>query len=201
MLPLIFDMFTRHDQLLERRQGGLGLGLTLVRHLLDLHGGRIEAASEGAGRGSRFAVRLPRSESAPQVTVVPADTEAAAAACRILVVDDNRDATESLTTLLQLTGHETRSAFDGRLALEVAEGFRPEVILLDLGLPELNGYEVARRIRAQPWGSDAVLVALTGWGQEDDRRKSTEAGFDAHLVKPVNHGQLMGMLAKLRRTA
>jgi PAS domain S-box-containing protein len=198
MLPLIFDMFVRHDQSLERNQGGLGLGLTLVRRLLDLHGGTIEAASEGPGRGSRFTVRLPRAEKAVRLPAVPVDPQTAAVAYRILVVDDNRDATESLTTLLQLTGHDTRSAPNGRLALEIAEGFRPEVILLDLGLPELNGYEVARRVRARPWGSNVALIALTGWGQEDDRRKSAEAGFDAHLVKPVNHGQLMEMLARLR---
>jgi CheY-like chemotaxis protein len=203
VLPTIFDMFTRADQSLERQQGGLGLGLTLVRRLVELHGGTVDATSDGRGRGSRFTVRLPRTEDVARLQVVPTTGRAAAegATYRILVVDDNRDATESLTMLLQITGHETRSAFDGADALELASRFRPDVVLLDIGLPGLNGYDVARRIREQPWGRNAVLVALTGWGQEEDRRKSSEAGFDAHLVKPVDHGQLMAMLAQLRRDA
>jgi DNA-binding response OmpR family regulator len=148
-------------------------------------------------------VRLPRTEDVARLQVVPTTGRAAAEGVtyRILVVDDNRDATESLTMLLQITGHETRSAFDGADALELASRFRPDVVLLDIGLPGLNGYDVARRIREQPWGRNTVLVALTGWGQEEDRRKSSEAGFDAHLVKPVDHGQLMAMLARLRRDA
>ncbi len=200
VLPTIFDMFTRADRSLE--QGGLGLGLTLVRRLVELHGGTVDAASDGRGRGSRFTVRLPRTEDVTRLQVVPTAVRAdEGATYRILVVDDNRDATESLTMLLQITGHETRSAFDGRDALELANSFRPDVVLLDIGLPGLNGYDVARRIREQPWGRNAVLVALTGWGQEEDRRKSSEAGFDAHLVKPVDHGQLMALLARLRRDA
>ncbi len=202
VLPTIFDMFTRADQSLERQQGGLGLGLTLVRRLVELHGGTVDAGSAGRGLGSRFTVHLPRAEGVVRLQAVPAaGTAVEGATHRILVVDDNRDATESLTMLLELTGHETRSAFDGRSALEVAESFQPDVVLLDIGLPGLNGYDVARRIRAQPSGRRAVLVALTGWGQEEDRRLSREAGFDAHLVKPVDHGQLVAMLAGLRRPA
>ena len=125
-------------------------------------------------------------------------SEAPADAQRILVVDDNRDATETLAALLQLSGHETATAYDGKSAIEIAESFRPDVLLLDIGMPELNGYEVARRVRALPWGADTTLVALTGWGQEDDRRRSQEAGFDAHLVKPVDHAQLMELLARTR---
>jgi CheY-like chemotaxis protein len=118
---------------------------------------------------------------------------------RILVVDDNRDATETLAALLQLSGHQTATAFDGKAALEIADAFRPHVLLLDIGMPELNGYEVARSVRSLPWGRDALLIALTGWGQDEDRRRSQEAGFDAHLVKPVDHGQLMRLLAELPR--
>ena len=202
VLPTIFDMFTRVDQSLERQQGGLGLGLTLVRRLTELHGGSVDAASAGRGLGSRFTVRLPRVEAIARLQAVPAaGAVSEAAPFRILVVDDNRDATESLTMLLRLTGHETRSAFDGNSAVQLAEDFQPDVVLLDIGLPGLNGYDVARRIRAQPWGDHTVLVALTGWGQEEDRRLSSEAGFDAHLVKPIDHGQLMVLLARLDRRA
>ena len=199
MLPVVFEMFTRVDQSLERDQGGLGLGLTLVRRMLELHGGRVDAWSAGRGQGSVFTVHLPA--LARGLATVASDgrkIEARADAQRILVVDDNRDATETLAALLQLSGHETATAYDGKSAIEIAESFRPDVLLLDIGMPELNGYEVARRVRALPWGGDTTLVALTGWGQEDDRRRSQEAGFDAHLVKPVDHAQLMQLLASVR---
>jgi PAS domain S-box-containing protein len=197
LLSSVFDMFTRADQSLERAQGGLGLGLTLVRRMVELHGGSVEAHSAGRGHGSRFTVRLPTLEAGAALRTVPGRRpEVAATGRRILVVDDNRDATETLTLLLQLTGHQTFSAYDGASALAAAETFRPDLVMLDIGLPEMNGYEVARRVRAQPWGKDILLIALTGWGQEEDRRRSREAGFDAHIVKPVDHAQLVDLLTE-----
>ncbi|HJW50479.1 MAG TPA: PAS domain S-box protein [Burkholderiaceae bacterium] len=201
MLPAVFEMFTRADQSIEREQGGLGLGLTLVRRMLELHGGRVDAWSAGRGRGSVFTAHLPAlARGFPTVASDGAGKEGPTEAQRILVVDDNRDATETLAALLQLSGHETATAYDGKSAIEIAESFRPDVLLLDIGMPELNGYDVARRVRELPWGADTMLIALTGWGQEDDRRRSQEAGFDAHLVKPVDHAQLMQLLARTRGT-
>ncbi len=200
-LPTVFDMFTRADQSIERQQGGLGLGLTLVRRMVELHGGTVTAASKGTGQGSRFTVCLTALDAGSALHAVPAGrAEPDAGPRRILVVDDNRDATDTLTALLKLTGHETLGAFDGIAALAMAEDFRPDVVLLDIGLPEVNGYEVARRIRAQPWGRNTVLVALTGWGQEEDRRRSRDAGFDAHMVKPVDHANLAVILAQFGRS-
>jgi len=170
----------------------------LVRRLVEMHGGTIEARSEGVGRGSEFVVRLPVRGERPE----PARPEfrpdgrerPAPASRRILVVDDNHDAARSLARLLKLAGNEVRTAEDGREAVVAAAAFRPDVVLLDIGLPVLNGYDAARRIRAQPWGGDMVLVALTGWGQDEDRRRSREAGFDHHLVKPVDTDTLMRLL-------
>ena len=180
----------------ERTQGGLGIGLTLVKRLVEMHGGSVEARSEGHGRGSTFVVRLPllaqgaRADGTPRARGTRPER-----ALRILVVDDNRDAVESLAMLLQLTGHETHTAQDGEEAIAAAARLEPEVILLDIGLPRLNGYEVCRRIRQQAWAQETVIVALTGWGQDDDRQRSSEAGFDAHLVKPVDHAALLELLA------
>ncbi|PZO20871.1 MAG: hybrid sensor histidine kinase/response regulator, partial [Leptolyngbya foveolarum] len=173
---------------LERSQGGLGIGLTLVLRLVEMHGGNIEARSNGPDEGSEFVVRLPVFVPPPQEPPPKSDGPKATAlsGCRILVVDDNRDSVESLEMWLQLKGNDIRTAYDGLEAVEVAAAFLPEVILLDIGLPKLNGYEVARRIRQQPWGRDMMLVALTGWGQDDDRRLSQEAGFNFHFVKPVD---------------
>ena len=196
-LSTIFDMFTQIDASLERSRGGLGIGLTLVKRLVEMHGGSIEARSEGEGKGSQFIVRLPavlEPGKAPSATNVPLE---AARTYRILVVDDNKDAATSLATLLQMTGHESFTAFDGTSALDAMERHRPEVVLLDIGLPGLSGYEVCRRARAQPWGSDVTFIALTGWGQEEDRRRTQEAGFDGHLVKPVEFGALIGQLDTL----
>jgi PAS domain S-box-containing protein len=192
----VFEMFTQVDRSLDRSRGGLGIGLTLVKRLVEMHGGSVAAFSEGPGRGSEFVVRLPvltegRTAEAPE----PAAERMPAAARRILVVDDNLDSAASLALLLKMTGHETHTAHDGPAAIEAAERFSPDVILLDIGLPKLNGYEVARRIREQPWGQNMVLVALTGWGQEEDRVKSKDAGFDAHMVKPVDYDTLMKLLA------
>jgi signal transduction histidine kinase len=198
-LASIFDMFTQVDASRERARGGLGIGLALVKRLVEMHDGTVEARSEGPGRGSEFVVRLPvlteTLQAAQQATEAAKDR--AAVARRVLVVDDNADSAESLTMLLQVSGHETHTAHDGLEAVAAAERFRPEVALLDIGLPRLNGYDAARRIREQPWGKDMVLVALTGWGQEEDRRKSKEAGFDLHMVKPVDLELLMERLASL----
>jgi CheY-like chemotaxis protein len=197
-LPRIFDIFAQLDTSLERSVSGLGIGLTLVKNLVEMHGGTVEAHSDGIGRGSEFVVRLPVSVATPEPQP-PAPTAprlATSASRRILVVDDNRDAAKTLSMLLKLTGHETHIAFDGREAVAAAETFRPEVLLLDIGLPKLNGYEAAIAIRQQPWGKDMLLIALTGWGQDEDRQKSQDAGFDAHLVKPVDPNVLTNLLAE-----
>jgi PAS domain S-box-containing protein len=191
---------TQVERSLERAQGGLGIGLTLVHRLVAMHGGAVEAQSPGPGRGSEFVVRLPIAgearASGAERAAVEDERMAAAAGCRILVVDDNRDAADSLGMLLQMIGHEVRIAGDGLEAVGVAEAFEPDVILLDIGLPKLNGYQVAGRIREQR-GGDVVLIALTGWGQEEDRRRSTEAGFDHHLTKPVEFDALSKLLADI----
>jgi PAS domain S-box-containing protein len=196
-LESIFGMFTQVDRSLERKQGGLGIGLTLVRRLVQMHGGSVEARSEGEGRGSQFVVRLPvlegRAAAAPEPTAAAEPPRPR----RILIVDDNEDSATSLAMLLEITGNETYTAHDGAAALDLVETHRPEVVLLDIGLPNLNGYEVCRRIRERPWGKEMVLIALTGWGQDEDRRKSREAGFDGHLVKPFNHSALTSLLTTL----
>jgi len=201
-LESIFSMFAQVTPAIDRSQGGLGIGLALSRGLVELHGGTITAASPGLHRGSRFTVRLPLAVTAE---ARGGDQEPAAAqelsAQRILVVDDNVDAAESLAMLLQMDGHETELAHDGQRALELAHSFEPEVILLDIGLPLLNGYEVARRVREQPWGRRIKLIAVTGWGQEQDRRRAVESGFDHHLTKPLDPSRLTGLLAEARSPA
>jgi signal transduction histidine kinase len=196
-LPRLFEMFYQADRSLERAQGGLGIGLTLVQRLVELHGGRVEARSDGIGHGSEFVVHLP--VSTPRAgDGLPAELSGGAVergGRRILVVDDNRDSADGLALLLELGGDEVRTAYDGLAALEAAAQFRPEAVLMDIGMPALNGYDAARRIREQPWGRDVVLIALTGWGQEEDRRLSLEAGFDVHLTKPVDHRALAKLLA------
>ena len=196
-LSTIFDMFTQIDGSIERSRGGLGIGLTLVKRLVEMHAGSIEAKSAGEGKGSEFIVRLPVMVEAAKAAPAAKLEHEPAKTYRILVVDDNQDAATSLSTLLQMTGHETFTAFDGPTALEAMERHRPEVVLLDIGLPAINGYEVCRRARAQPWGGDATFIALTGWGQEEDRRRTQEAGFDSHLVKPVEFGALIAQLNAL----
>ncbi len=195
----IFEMFTQVDPTLERSTGGLGIGLTLVKNLVEMHGGSVEAHSGGVGRGSEFVVRLPILAYAPAPPAEPsASTSANPARRRILVVDDNKDSARSLATLLTLTGNDAHVAHDGIEALEAAANFKPEIMLLDIGLPKLNGFEVCRRIREQPWGKGIVIAALTGWGQEADRRRSREAGFDHHLVKPIEMAALKKLVESLR---
>jgi PAS domain S-box-containing protein len=197
-LPRLFEMFMQLDTSQERSREGLGIGLTLVKTLVEMQGGTVEAYSEGLGRGSEFVIRLPVVAEMPRP--VPRDTTAGplpAVRRRILVVDDNEDAAEWLATVLRLKGHETHVAHDGLEAVRSAERIRPDAVLLDIGLPRLDGYEACRRIRAQSWGQDLLLVALTGWGQEEDRQKSRDAGFDAHLVKPVDDEALLKLLASL----
>jgi CheY-like chemotaxis protein len=201
MLPRVFEMFTQVDRSLERSQGGLGIGLSLVKGIVEMHRGSVEALSDGQGRGSEFVVRLPIVVAGtPQPTTGGVDSAAVspAAGRRILVVDDNQDSARSLARLLKLTGHEAHMAHDGGEAVEAAEQHRPEVILLDIGLPVMNGYDVARAIRGRPWGSDVAIVALTGWGQEGDRQRSKDAGIDRHLVKPVDPADLERLLAELQ---
>ncbi len=188
MLPRIFEMFMQVDQSLERAQGGLGIGLKVVKRLVEMHGGSIEAHSEGPNRGSEFVVRLPVALDLKATPPAAAGGGHAAPRShrRILVVDDNRDSADSLTTMLNIMGNEVRTAHDGQEAVDLAATFDPEVVLMDIGLPMLNGFDAARRMRDQPGGKGMVIVALTGWGQEEDRRRSQEAGFDHHFVKPVD---------------
>ncbi|MBA3563261.1 MAG: DUF4118 domain-containing protein [Gammaproteobacteria bacterium] len=199
-LPRIFEMFSQVDSALERSQGGLGIGLSLARGLIEMHGGTIEARSPGPGQGSEFIVRLPLLEGQPRVEQPAAEAVEVSgpAGRRILVVDDYRDSADTLATMLELMGHDTRTAHDGLEAVEAAGSFRPDVVLLDIGLPKLNGYEAARRIREQPGGKNIVLVAVTGWGQDEDKRRADEAGFDVHLTKPVAADVLKSLLAKWR---
>jgi CheY-like chemotaxis protein len=196
-LPHIFDMFMQVDTSLERSTTGLGLGLSLVKSLVERHEGTVEARSAGLGQGSEFVVRLPIFADAPEPPPKPTGSEPTpTTARRILVVDDNRDSATSLAMLLKLTGHQTHTAYDGLEAVEAAATYRPDVVLLDIGLPKLNGYEAARRIRELLGGDNTMLVALTGWGQDEDRQRSNEAGFNAHLVKPVDFAALTKLLAE-----
>jgi CheY-like chemotaxis protein len=198
LLPRVFDLFTQGDRSLARSEGGLGIGLTLVKTLVEMHGGSVEAISEGQGKGSEIIVRLPilerrldRRQGKGEPRIAPDHHPSR----RILVVDDNQDAAESLAILLGLSGHEVRTVYDGLVALETAKEFQPEVILLDIGLPRISGYEVARRLREQVGLKKAKIVAVTGYGQEVDRRHSQEAGFDAHLTKPADLAALHEILA------
>jgi CheY-like chemotaxis protein len=197
LLPRIFEPFMQ-EQLSENRiQGGLGIGLALVRNLIDLHGGRVEAFSDGRGHGSEFAVHLPTcaAPTAPRVRITDVATPAAPPR-HVLVVDDNRDAAQSLAILLRLNGHNVHTAHDGQTALDMARTHRPEIILLDIGMPRMDGLEVARRIRHELGLTQVLLVALTGYGRTQDRHRSSAAGFDAHLVKPVGMEELRSILAK-----
>jgi signal transduction histidine kinase/DNA-binding response OmpR family regulator len=202
VLPKVFDLFTQADRALDRSQGGLGIGLTLVRRLVELHGGSVEASSPGPNQGSEFVVRLPVVIDAPegQPPAGGAAPRPGTPSFRVLVVDDNVDAAESLSLLLGMMGQVVRTAHDGVAALEAAEAFQPDVVLLDIGLPRMDGHEVARQLRRRGL-TDALLVAITGYGQEADRARSREAGFDRHLVKPVDPDTLAELFASLRRPA
>lgn len=198
-LGRLFQMFYQVDHSLEKSRGGLGIGLSLVRQLVELHGGKVEARSDGLGRGSEFIVRLPllveQRMPAQSLELNSNGSVKSPGARRILVVDDNRDSADSLTLLLQLAGNEVETAYDGVDGVEAAERLRPDVVLLDIGMPRMNGYDACRRIRSEPWGKQMMLIALTGWGQEEDRRRTLESGFDVHIVKPVDPSHLMDLLA------
>ena len=202
MLNQVFEMFTQVDRSLERTEGGLGIGLTLVKRLVELHDGRVAVHSGGDENGSEFVVTLPKSEP-PILTMTDSDgqppyvTKRSVAPLRIVAVDDNRDAVDSLARILRMKGHDVRTGYDGIEAVEIAADFKPHVVLLDIGLPRLNGYEVAQRMRKLPGGSQIVLVAVTGWGQDEDRKRSEESGFDMHLVKPVDPLALDQLIASI----
>jgi CheY-like chemotaxis protein len=197
MLPKVFEMFTQVDRNLERSQGGLGIGLSIVKRLVEMHGGSVGVESDGPGMGSEFVVRLPVVLAVAQPSGGDDEPTRPSSRRKVLVVDDNKDAAMSLAMMLKLMGNEAKTAHDGLEALDVAAMFRPDLILLDIGMPRLNGHETARRIREQPWSKGVLLVALTGWGQEEDRRRSDEAGFDSHMVKPVEPAALAKLLANL----
>ncbi|HEX4794580.1 MAG TPA: ATP-binding protein [Humisphaera sp.] len=203
MLPRVFDLFTQAERSLERAAGGLGIGLSLVKGLVELHGGTVNAHSDGEGRGSEFVIRLaalaPASDESPEAPPTRSGSipKTSGHGRRILVVDDNRDAARSMAVLLKLAGHETQIATDGEEALAGVQSFAPDAVLLDIGLPKLNGYDACRAIRQMQWPAQPIIIALTGWGQEEDRRRSTEAGFDAHVVKPVELPDLLKLLETL----
>jgi PAS domain S-box-containing protein len=196
-LPRLFEIFSQVDPGLDRAQGGLGIGLALVQGLVEMHGGTVEARSAGVGKGSEFVVRLPVTAGGQRAEDAPGDgARATSTGRRVLVVDDSRDGAASLAMMLSLWGHDTRTAHDGLEAIELAEAFRPEVVLLDIGLPKLNGYDTCRRIREQAWGKGMVMVAVTGYGQEEDKKKAEAAGFDYHLTKPLAPEALQRLLAQ-----
>jgi PAS domain S-box-containing protein len=198
-LTKVFELFMQEHRSLEKSRGGLGVGLSIVKRLIEMHDGRIQARSEGIGKGSEFVIHLPLVTSPDLQQVVTDESERPAATIghRILVVDDNEDAATSLATMLKLLGHETRVAHDGESGFELVASFLPDLAFLDLGMPKLNGYDMAKQIRQELWGKKIVLVALTGWGQEEDRRRSEAAGFDVHLVKPIQLESLEKLLANL----
>jgi two-component system CheB/CheR fusion protein len=203
-LQTVFDLFVQVEAPGTRSAGGLGIGLSLARDLAKLHGGLIEAHSAGLGLGSEFVLRLPRAGEAPALTESVAAPEKitalGAAGVRVLIVDDNVDAATSLSYVLALAGYQTSVAHDGRRALDLAETLRPSVVLLDIGLPSMSGHEVAKQLRAAPWGKDLRLIAVTGWGHETDRAKSLEAGFDAHLTKPIDPELLLQHIVRAARS-
>jgi PAS domain S-box-containing protein len=202
MLPRVFDMFAQVDAQSERAQGGLGIGLALVKQLVAMHGGEVQAHSDGPGQGSEFTVRLPLAEagasSTERIEAHKLET-GAEQGVRVLIVDDNIDSALTMAQVLEMLGYETRTVHDGLEAVTAAQAFAPDVVVLDIGLPRINGHEAARRIRQLPRGRDMMLVALSGWGQEDDLRKSAAVGFDRHFVKPVDLHALMEVVALARR--
>src|SRR5688572_26329070 len=198
LLPRIFDLFTQADRTLDRSQGGLGIGLSLVQKLVELHSGKVSAHSAGLGQGSEFMVRLPTLSTAGQ-RIAPAPIERgelSTQTARVLVVDDNVDVADMIVMLLQLFGHKAKAAYSGQSALETATEYKPDVVLLDIGMPDMNGYEVAQQLRRQPQTKDVRLIAMTGYGQDSDRQRSQEAGCEHHLVKPVDPQKLQDLLAR-----
>jgi CheY-like chemotaxis protein/two-component sensor histidine kinase len=203
MLPHVFEMFSYGEQTRSRMLGGLGIGLTLVKRLVEMHGGTVAAESAGQDMGSTFVIRLPALVESSQCSQPQAEgpVRMSPPSLRILIVDDNRDAADSLAMLLRTTGHDIRTAYDGLEAVQVANEFQPEVVLLDIGLPKIDGHEVAQRLRREPWGQHTCLIAVTGWSDETDRARSRAAGFDHHLVKPLDTGHLAQLLSSIERSA
>jgi CheY-like chemotaxis protein len=193
-------MFSQADSAIDRAEGGLGIGLALVKGLIDLHGGSVEAHSDGPGEGSRFTIHLPRSvvvagaEQEAAVAVAPGDS--AAPRCSVLVADDNRDAADTLAMLLQSAGYRASVTHSGREALELAQREHPDALILDIGMPDMTGYELAGLIRATDWGRRSLLIAVTGWGQQSDKMRAVAAGFDHHLTKPVAAETVQALLAE-----
>ncbi len=197
VLPRVFDTFTQADHSLDRSRGGLGLELALVKGVVELHGGRVQAASAGLGQGAEIGFWLPLGEGLPASEAgAGAEISNAAASLRVLIVEDSRDAAQSLQTLLTWYGHQVTLAYTGREGVEAARRWRPDVVLCDLGLPELDGYEVAGALRGDPATAATRLIAVSGYGQEEDRRHSRAAGFDLHLTKPVDPAELRRLLAE-----
>jgi CheY-like chemotaxis protein len=196
-LPEMFELFAQGDRTLARSEGGLGIGLTIVKKLTEALGGRVTGSSEGIGKGSEFSIRLPAAQR-PALVGAPATKTIAAAirGARILVVDDNVDMARAMGRLLQLLGHDVKTAHDGPTAIELARSYHPEFILLDIGLPGIDGYQVATMLRQERCCAGAIFIAISGYGQEEDRRRSRDAGFDYHLVKPIDHHTLMSLIAQ-----
>jgi len=199
-LPRVFDMFSQVDRSVEKAAGGLGIGLALVKALVEMHGGTVEASSAGQGQGSEFFVTLPVAPDGPAQVRSQRGVQRSSGKQRILVADDNHDSADSLAMLLRISGHEVHTCYDGLEGLEAVVRLRPEVVLLDIGMPKLNGHEVCRQIRAQPWGRTVTVIAVTGWGDEQTRSRAKEAGFDRHLTKPVDYSALTELLTRLRAT-
>jgi CheY-like chemotaxis protein len=195
----VFDLFMQVDSSLERSLGGLGIGLTLVKSLAELHGGTAEAHSAGIGKGSEFVVRLPANPLHHSTAVRSIDGTSQFGPLRVLIVDDSQDTSESLARLLKTMGHETRTAATGERAIEIVNGFRPALALFDIGLPVRNGFEVARRLRAEPEHRNLVIIAVSGYGKDDDMYRAREAGFDDYAVKPITLDRLKKILAQVRR--
>jgi CheY-like chemotaxis protein len=196
-------MFSQIDRPLEKGYRGLGIGLTLVKRLVDMHGGTIRVKSDGPGTGSEFCLRLPQPDDMPTMesggqaddAAVAAGSPPSGSGSRVLIVDDNKAAAEMLSLVVGMLGSEVRTAYDGQEAIQLAAEFRPDVVLMDIGMPRMDGYEAARRIRQQPWGEKMALVALTGWGQNEDKQRTADAGFDHHWVKPAEPAAIQALIA------
>jgi CheY-like chemotaxis protein len=195
-LESVFQMFAQEDTALDRSEGGLGIGLALVKGLVELHGGTVEASSAGVGYGSEFEVRLPLSKHVPATRANVKSAAPEHSGRRVVIADDNRDAAASLLTLLEMQGYEVAAVHDGLQAFEFARTLRPQVMLLDIGMPGLNGYELVKKLRMEAWGKDMMLIASTGWGQDDDRMRAFASGFDAHLTKPFDPEALFRLLSR-----